>query len=132
MNIIIKYRDTIPGFEEQPEIKILKELLLALESDNLNIINVCVDLLIEKLVLFDPEILLLESIRSEEHESDLIEDKLSREEVGEMQKFAIIIDQKYSKLQQKMGALNWEIVQEKADFQKGLALYERTLKNLTK
>ncbi len=106
--ILTKYKEFKADFEDLPEIKILKELLLALESDNLLIINICVDLLIEKLVLYDPEISLLESIRSEEQKSDLIEDKLSREEVGEMQKFAILVDQKYSKLLQKMGDVRRE------------------------
>lgn len=107
-NIIAKYRDIKSDFEDLPEIQILKELLRALESENLKIVNICVDLLIEKLVLFDPEISLLESIRSEECESSIIEDKLTREEVGERQKFAIIVDQKYSKLLQKMGDVRRE------------------------
>lgn len=107
-NIIAKYKDIKSDFEDLPEIQILKELLRALESENLVIVNICVDLLIEKLVLIDPESSLLESIRSEEHESDLIEDKLTREEVGEKKKFAIIVDQKYSKLLQKMGDVRRE------------------------
>ena len=107
-NIIAKYRDSNPEFEALPETKILNELLLALESGHLNLINACIDLLIEKLVLFDPEISLLKSIKQEELKSEPIEDKLSREELGKKREFEIVIAQKYSKLQQKMGDVRRE------------------------
>ncbi|MHA2288164.1 MAG: hypothetical protein ACXABG_05205, partial [Promethearchaeota archaeon] len=70
---------------------------------NTELINVCIDLLIDKLILFDLEISLLESIRTEEHEAEPVEEKLSREELGRKRKFDIVVAQKYSKLQQKMG-----------------------------
>ncbi len=107
-HIIAKYKEIHPNFEDLPEIKIFKELLLASENDNLKLINVCIDLLIEKLVLFDPEKSLLQSINPEEQKSEPLEDKLSREELGKKRKFEIIEAQKFSKLQQKMGDVRRE------------------------
>jgi hypothetical protein len=105
---ITKYKDNLPEFVTLPEIRILQELLLAQQSVNLKLINVCVDVLIEKLVLFECEISFLESLRSNEQVSVPIEDKLSREELGERKRFEIIEAQKFSKLQQKMGDVRRE------------------------
>ena len=112
--IIAKYKENHPNFENLPEIKIFKELLLALDHNNLKLINGCIDLLIEKLFLFDPEKNLLKSIGAEEEKMEPLVDKLSRKEVGERQKFTIIVDQKYSKLLQKMG----DVRRERPEFQK--------------
>ena len=107
-NIISKYKEIYHDFEDLPEIKIFKELLLASENDNLKLINACIDLLIEKLILFDPEISLLKSISPEDQKSEPLEDKLSREELGKKRKFEIVEAQKFSKLQQKMGDVRRE------------------------
>ena len=88
--------------------RIFHELLLAIELENSKLIERCLDLLIEKLVLFDPEISFLESLRSEEQKTETIDEKLSREEVGKRRKFEIIEAQKFSKLQQKMGDVRRE------------------------
>ncbi|NHJ22738.1 MAG: hypothetical protein EAX91_17475 [Candidatus Lokiarchaeota archaeon] len=112
--IISKYKNKFPEFETLPEIIILQELLLAQQNTNLNLFNVCIEILIETLVLFEIEKDFMESLRSEEQISVLTEDKLSREELGEKKKLEIIEAQKYGKLQQKMG----EIQGEKSEFLK--------------
>lgn len=89
--------------EEMPEIQITKELLSALDNNFLELIGLCLDLLIDKLTLFDPEILLLESILPEKEERGEQEVKLTRKEVGDLSRLNIEIDQRMSKLLQKMG-----------------------------
>ncbi|MFX0009660.1 MAG: hypothetical protein ACFE9R_05045, partial [Candidatus Hermodarchaeota archaeon] len=112
--IISKYKNKFPEFETLPEIIILQKLLLAQQNHNLNLFNVCIEILIEKLVLFEHEKDFMESLRSKEKLSVPTEDKLSREELGEKKKLEIIEAQKYSKLKQKMG----EIQKEKSEFLK--------------
>ncbi|MFX0074778.1 MAG: hypothetical protein ACFE96_05015 [Candidatus Hermodarchaeota archaeon] len=111
-SIIEKYKDLEPEFEKLPEIRIFNEYLVALETNNEKLINTCTDVLIEKLVLFEPEISFLDSLRSEEQKTTLVEDKLSREEVGKKKKFEILEAQKYSKIHQKMG----DVREEKPEF----------------
>jgi hypothetical protein len=109
---IEKYKDLEPDFERLPEIRILREFLVALETDNEKLINTCIDVLIEKLVFFEHEISFLELLRTEEQKTPPIEDKLSREEVGKKRKLEILEAQKYSKIQQKMG----DVRREKPEF----------------
>ncbi len=107
-DILAKYKELKSDFEDLPEIKILKQFLYALEEDILELINLCIKNLIEKLVLFDPEISLLESFMPEEQKSEPIEEKLSRKEVGERKKSDIEEEQKYGKLLQKRGDVKRE------------------------
>lgn len=124
---IRKYKDTLPEFVTLPEVKILQELLLAQQSNNQILVNTCIDLLIEKLILFECEINFLESLRSKEQTNLTIEDKLSREELGEKRKFEIIEAQKFGKLQQKMG----DVRREKPEFLKQRnAMKKRIYKDL--
>ena len=126
-DILAKYKELKSDFEDLPEIKILKLLLFALEDEILELIDLCIKSLIEKLVLFDPEISLLESLMPEEQKSEPIEEKLSRKEVGERTKFNIKIEQKYGKLRQKMG----DVRRERTDFLKQrVAMKKRYYKNL--
>ena len=113
-DVLAKYKKLKSDFEDLPEIEILKQFLFALEDDILELVDLCIHSLIEKLVLFDPEISLLESLMPEEPKSEPIEEKLSREEVGERTKFNIKIEQKYGKLLQKMG----DVRRERAEFLK--------------
>jgi hypothetical protein len=107
-DILAKYKELKSDFEDLPEIKILKQFLFALEDDILELIDLCIKSLIEKLVLFDPEITLLESLMPEEQKSEPIEEKLSRKEFGERKKATIKQEQKYAKLLQKMGDVRRE------------------------
>ncbi|GAH45956.1 unnamed protein product, partial [marine sediment metagenome] len=56
-----------------------------------------------KLTLFDPEILLLESLLPEKEERGEQEVKLTRKEVGDLSRLNIEMDQILGKLRQKMG-----------------------------
>ena len=96
------------GLEGMPEIQITKELILALDNNFLELIGLCLDLLIDKLTLFDPEILLLESLLPEKEERGEQEVKLTRKEVGALSRLNIEIDQRMSKLLQKMGDIRRE------------------------
>ncbi|MHA1478363.1 MAG: hypothetical protein ACTSPU_09205, partial [Promethearchaeota archaeon] len=126
-DILAKYKELKSDFEDLPEIKILKLLLFALEDEILELIDLCIKSLIEKLVLFDPEKSLLESLMPEEQKSEPIEEKLSRKEVGERTKFNIKIEQKYGKLRQKRG----DVGRERKDFLKQrVAMKKRYYKNL--
>jgi hypothetical protein len=94
--------------EEMPEIQITKELLSALDNNIFELIDLCLNILIDKLTLFDPEILLLESLLPEKEERGEPEVKLTRKEVGDLSRLNIEIDQRMSKLQQKMGDIRRE------------------------
>ena len=89
--------------EDMPEIQITKELLSALDNNIFELIDLCLDFLIDKLTLFDPEILLLESLLPEKEERGEQEVKLTRKEVGEKKLLNIEMDQRMGKLLQKMG-----------------------------
>jgi len=91
------------ALEDIPEIQITKELLSALDNNFLELIDLCINLLIEKLTLFDPEILLLESLLAGKEERGEQEAKLTRKEVGEKKLLNIEMDQRMGKLLQKMG-----------------------------
>jgi len=126
-DILTNCKELKSDFEDLPEIKILKLLLFALEDEILELIDLCIKSLIEKLVLFDPEKSLLESLMPEEQKSEPIEEKLSRKEVGERTKFNIKIEQKFGKLRQKMG----DVRRERTDFLKQrVAMKKRYYKNL--
>ena len=106
--MLTKFKELKSNFEDLPEIIILKNLISALEVDNSELFHLCIKLLNEKLILFEPEISFLESFLSEEQKSLPIEEKLSREELGEKKKFDIVITQKLSKLERKMGDIRKE------------------------
>ncbi len=90
------------GLDPLPEIQILKYLFPAIRNDERSIIKIIIDIFIEKLVLFDPEIQLLIPLKGEEiTEEQEIKEMLSREEFGEFSKFKVEIDQRFGKIQAK-------------------------------
>ena len=90
--------------EALPEIQIMKYLFPAIRNDEKTVINLIINSLIEKLVLFEPEIKLLRTIIGKEiSEEEEIKERLSREEFGEFTKLQVEIDQKYGKIQSKKG-----------------------------
>ncbi|MFX0047295.1 MAG: hypothetical protein ACFE8G_03920, partial [Candidatus Hermodarchaeota archaeon] len=113
-DIFTKYKEHKSNFEDLPEIKILNNIISALEDDNSELLHLCTKLLNEKLVLFEPEVSFLESFISEGQKSLPTEEKLSRKELGEKRKFDIIITQKLSKLERKMG----DVRKERSEFLK--------------
>ncbi|GAI63554.1 unnamed protein product, partial [marine sediment metagenome] len=107
--------------EDMPEIQITKELLSALDNKVLELIGLCLDLLIDKLTLFDPEILLLESLLPEKEERGEEEVKLTRKEVGEINLLNIEMDQIDGKLRQKEG----DTRREREDFLKKCSVMKK-------
>jgi len=112
-------------FEDMPEIKITKEFLSALDNNVLELIDLCLNLLIDKLTLFDPEILLLESLLPKKEERGEREVKLTRKEVGDLSRLNIEMDQIKGKLQQKMG----DIRREKEEFLKKRRVMKKRIYN---
>ncbi len=111
-----------------PEIQIMKHLFSAIKNDKLFLKNLVIDTLIEKLVLFDPEIILLKSILGEEVlEEEKEKEQLSRKEIAEFSTLQIEMDQIFGKIQSKMG----DIRQEKDEFfKKRKAMKKRYYKNM--
>jgi 2C-methyl-D-erythritol 2,4-cyclodiphosphate synthase len=107
-DIFTKYKELKSNFEDLPEIKILKNIIFALEDENQELINLCTQLLIEKLVLFEPETSFMETLILEEQKSEAVEEKLTRKEFGERRKSDIILAQKMAKLEQMKGDVKRE------------------------
>ncbi|MBY8988601.1 MAG: hypothetical protein KGD61_09120 [Candidatus Lokiarchaeota archaeon] len=106
--ILTKYNEFKADFEDLPEIKILKQFLFALEDNNLELIDLSIKVFIEKLVLFELEISLVESLIPAKQKSEPIEEKKSREKFAEEKKLFIILEQKLAKLESKKGDVRRE------------------------
>ena len=89
-------------FGALPEIHILTELLFALEKKDHELIGLCLEVLTNKLVLFESEIDLLKSLVHKEQQHEVEEVKLSREELAKEKKLNIQLDQNFGILQKKM------------------------------
>lgn len=99
--------------ETLPEIKLVKELFILYENQMNDLFEHGLDLLIEKLVLFEPEIELLNKLRPKEKE-DVDEDQeiLTREDLGKISKSQIKLDQDLAALKQMRG----DVYRERMDF----------------
>ncbi|MFX1574672.1 MAG: hypothetical protein ACFFB0_18200 [Promethearchaeota archaeon] len=115
-------------FRSLQEIQIMKFLFSAIKKDDLVIKNLIIDSLIEKLVLFDPEIKILKSILSEEaHKEEIEKEELSRKQIVKLSTLRIEMDQIFGKIQSKMG----DIRQEKDDiFNKRNVMKNRYYRNI--
>ena len=111
-----------------PEIQIIKYLFSAIKTDELIVKNLVINSLIEKLVLFDPEITFLKSILGEEmSKTEKEKEELSRKEIAKFSALRIEMDQIFGKIQSKMG----DIRQEKEEFlKKRKAMKKRYYKNI--
>jgi hypothetical protein len=89
-------------FVKLPEIKILRELLVALEKKDDEKIKLCFNILIEKLVLFESEIDLLKTFAPKQKEIEQKGVVLSREELAKRNKFNMQLDQEFGIIQKKM------------------------------
>jgi len=92
------------NIETLPEIKLMKELLFLLENDMNDLFDYGLGLLIENLVLFEPEIEILNRMRPRE-DVELEEDQemLTREELGKKSKLQIQLNQDLAMLKQMLG-----------------------------
>ncbi len=91
------------NLDSLPEIKIMKFLFSAVKKDEKMVIKLIIDSLIEKLVLFEPEIQILIIIAGEEISEEEEIKEMSRKEYGKLSKIRIDFDQIYGKLQSKQG-----------------------------
>ncbi len=101
-----------PYIETLPEVEIMNYLYLAIESEENKIFQFTLNLLIEKLVLFEPEITVLKSLLGEEIYEEEVKGVLSRKEYGELSKLLIELDQRFAKIKSK----TVDIRREKSDF----------------
>ena len=101
------------NIEDLPELKLVKELFFLLDNQMNDLYEYGLDLLIERLVLFEPEIDILNKLRPKEKE-DLIEDQeiLTREDLGKISKLQIQLDQDLAALKQMRG----DVYRERMDF----------------
>ena len=101
------------NIEKLPEIKLMKELFFLVENDLNDLFEYGLDLLIEKLVLFEPEIALLNKLRPKESkEIDEEREQLTREDLGKINKLQIQLNQDFAILRQKRG----DVYRERNDF----------------
>ena len=91
--ILTRYSKYKKDFGNLPEIQILNELLFALDNKDDEHIDLCLKILVNKLVLFDCEIDLLKSFVPKEQKHEIEEVKLSREELAKQKQFLIQLDQ---------------------------------------
>ncbi|NVM36215.1 MAG: hypothetical protein HWN81_11515 [Candidatus Lokiarchaeota archaeon] len=90
--------------ESLPEIQIMKYLFPAIKDNEKSVVKLIINSLLEKLVLFEPEIKLLKIIIGEEiSEEEEIKEMLSREEYGKLSKLRVEYDQRYGKIESKKG-----------------------------
>jgi hypothetical protein len=128
--ILMNYQDSLAGkkkffemltklerfksnIEKLPEIILMKELFFLLDNDLNDLFEFGLDLLIENLVLFEPEIEILNKLKPKETEV-IDEDKeiLTREDLGKISKLQIQLDQDLTILKQMRG----DVYREREDF----------------
>ena len=89
--------------ESLPEIQIMEYFFPAVRKDEKSVVKLIINSLVEKLVLFEPEIKLLKLTLGEEiSEEEEIKKMLSREEYGKLSKIRVKFDQDFGKLQAKV------------------------------
>ena len=90
--------------ESLPEIQIMEYFFPAIRKDEKSVVKLIINSLVEKLVLFEPEIKLLKLTLGEEiSEEEEIKEMLSREEYGKLSKLRVEYDQRYGKIESKRG-----------------------------
>ncbi|MFX0026915.1 MAG: hypothetical protein ACFE8M_10945, partial [Candidatus Hermodarchaeota archaeon] len=99
-----KYKSKI---EELSEIKLLREFFFAIENDFKNLIEITLENLIDRLVLFQPEIDYLQSLIPEEVKEEEKE-TLTRKDLGKKSILLVEIEQNFANLRQKMGDVRRE------------------------
>ncbi len=98
--------------ESLPEIKIMNYLFLAYEKGVKDLIQLSINIFIEKLILLEPEIDFLKSLIEEKPAQAIRKEAESRKEKAEYSKLAMNLDQAAAFLQQKIG----DIKRDSADF----------------
>jgi hypothetical protein len=92
------------NIEDLPEIELMKELFFLLENDFHDLFKLGLELLTEKLVLFEPEIEIMNKLRPELTEKvEEAREAFTREELGKRNRLQIQLDQDISILKQMRG-----------------------------
>ncbi|MHA1459335.1 MAG: hypothetical protein ACTSQR_06705, partial [Promethearchaeota archaeon] len=99
---LTRYSEYKKDFGDLPEIQLLKELLIALENKDNELIDLCLNIFTKKLVLFECEIDLLKSLVPKEQQRGVEDAGLSREEVAKEKQLTIQLEQMFGILQKKM------------------------------
>ncbi|MHA2429830.1 MAG: hypothetical protein ACXACC_02240 [Promethearchaeota archaeon] len=100
-----KYKSKI---EELSEIKLFREFFFVMENDFKNLIRIGLENLIDRLVLFQPEIDYLQSLIPEEIIKEELKETITRKDLGRKTKLLVEIEQNLANLRQKMGDVRRE------------------------
>ncbi len=119
-----KYKSKI---EELPEIKLMREFFFVMENDIKTLVRIGLENLIDKLVLFQPEIDYLQSLIPEETLKEEVKEAITRKDLGKKNIFLVEIEQNFANLHQKMG----DVRREKEDIlRKRTAMRKRYYKDI--
>jgi len=99
---LTRYSKSKEEFGDLPEIQILNEFLFSLENKDDELIDLCVKILTNKLVLFECEIDLIRSLVPKEQQHEVEDVRLSREELAKEKELNIQMDQNFGIIQKKM------------------------------
>ncbi|KKN04642.1 hypothetical protein LCGC14_1095420, partial [marine sediment metagenome] len=108
-------KDNESKLQSLPEIKIMNFLFQAIKNNERKLIDLIINLLLEKLILFEPEIKILKTVLEEEIAEEVDnKEELSRKKIGDLSKLQVEIDQHFGKIQSKIG----DIRRDREDFLK--------------
>ncbi|MHA1671135.1 MAG: hypothetical protein ACTSV5_11255 [Promethearchaeota archaeon] len=96
---LMRYQEKV---QELPEIKLIPLVFQAFENKSSELIQFMLNLLHDKLILFEPERVLLESFLSEDLGDQTKIESLSRSELGKQNILSISLNQVFGSLQQKV------------------------------
>jgi len=85
-----------------PEVKLMELVFDALESNELGLIELSLNILAEKLILFEPEMVFLKSFLEDDSGEKAQKETLTRRERAELSKHVAELDQTFETLQQKL------------------------------
>ncbi len=96
-------KDNDSKLENLPEIQSMNFLLIAIKNNEKELIDLIINLFLKKLILFEPEIKILNSLLGEEIIEELNDkEEISRKEIGDFSKLQLELDQNFGKIQSKM------------------------------
>lgn len=94
--------DNQEKIEALPEVQLMEHVFNALESNEVGLLELSLNSLAEKLILFEPEIFFLKSFLEEESGEKGQKEALTRKERAELSKHVVELDQTFDTLQQKL------------------------------
>ncbi len=100
------------NIEKLPEIKLIEELFFLLENEMTDLFVYGLNLLIERLVLFEPEIEIIKKLIPKKEKVDEEQERMTREDLGKISKLQVKLNQDLAILKQMRG----DVLREKQDF----------------